>query len=293
MIKICRFQRVDIFPESEPELGIAMENGEVLPIPGSSSMSLVSLLDDPISATAMLESFAQVGNLEKITSEEYVLLPPVDEQEVWAAGVTYLRSKKARMEESETSASAYDQVYDAERPEIFFKSMPHKVCGDRDPVAIRNDSKWNVPEPEIALWINANHDIVGYTIGNDMSSRDIEGANTLYLPQAKVYSCSCSLGPYITIGLSPEEAANLNVHLKIFRNDEIVFEGTTSTSQMKRNFEELKDYLCRCQNFNEGVVLLTGTGVVPDDKFSLEEGDVVEIRVDHLGTLTNNVFELS
>lgn len=292
MVKICRFQRVD-FSDYEPELGILSDDGSILPIPGSTGMRLWSLLEDSQSAISMLENYSQIGHLEKLEADDVFLLPPVDEQEVWAAGVTYLRSKTARMEESEHSASAYDLVYDADRPELFFKSMPHKVGGHHDPVAIRSDSKWNVPEPEVALWINAEHEIVGYTIGNDMSSRDIEGENTLYLPQAKVYSSSCALGPCITLGLTPEEAAQLEISLKIHRDGQIVFSGETSTAQMKRNFSELRDYLCKCQNFNEGVVLLTGTGIVPDDSFTLQEGDRVEITVQHIGTLENTVFEVS
>lgn len=293
MTMICRFQRVDDFPDSDPEIGILTSKTEVLPIPGSINMSLAALLDNPETAKLMLKSYAKSSHLEKLTLDDIILLPPVDHQEVWAAGVTYLRSKKARMEESETSASAYDQVYDADRPELFFKSMPQKVVADGDVVGIRCDSKWNVPEPEIALWINANHQIVDYTIGNDMSSRDIEGENTLYLPQAKVYSNSCSIGPYINLDLTGNEAANLEIQLKIIRDGDEVFSGSTNTSQMKRNFEELKDYLCKCQNFPDGVVLLTGTGIVPNDNFSLKESDQIEISVEKIGTLTNSVYEVS
>lgn len=256
-------------------------------------MSLAGLLDNPEAAKLLLKSYAENAHLDKLTQEDVILLPPVDDQEVWAAGVTYLRSKKARMEESETSASAYDQVYDADRPEIFFKSMPQKVVADGDVVGIRGDSKWNVPEPEIALWINANQEIVGYTIGNDMSSRDIEGENTLYLPQAKVYSNSCAIGPCINLDLTLEEAGNLEIQLKILREGNEVFSGTTNTSQMKRNFEELRDYLFKCQNFPDGVILLTGTGIVPNEDFSLKEGDQVEISIQNIGSLTNTVYEVS
>ncbi len=278
---------------AEPRLGILTNSREILPIPGSEGMALADLLEEPDAAIAMLSAWLEVPHMESLSQDEIQLLPPVDMQEVWAAGVTYLRSKTARMEESRHAASAYDQVYDAERPEIFFKSMPHKVCGHGDPVGIRGDSEWNVPEPEVALWINRNGDIVGYTIGNDMSSRDIEGENTLYLPQAKVYNNSCALGPYLTLGLTPEEAASLNVRLRISRNGKEVFSGETATSQMKRTFPELRDYLCRCQTFTDGAILLTGTGIVPDESFSLEENDVVEIAVQHLGKLINPVVEIS
>lgn len=291
VIHICRFQTLDDL--AEPRIGILKGKHTILPIPGSENMMLADLLDSGEAAQSMLAAWLEVPHTETLDLQEIQLLPPVDMQEVWAAGVTYLRSKKARMEESEHSASAYDQVYDAERPEIFFKSMPHKVCGQGDPVGIRTDSQWNVPEPEVALWINRNREIVGYTIGNDMSSRDIEGENTLYLPQAKVYDNSCALGPWITLGLTPEEAANLDVRLDISRDGKSVFSGESSTSNMKRSFDELRDFLCRCQNFTDGAVLLTGTGIVPDDTFSLQENDVVSISVKHLGTLENPVVEIS
>lgn len=291
MIQICRFQTSDEL--AEPKLGILKNSKEILPIPGSENMALADLLEDPEAAIAMLQGFLKHPHLETQFLDDLQILPPVDHQEVWAAGVTYLRSKTARMQESEHAASAYDLVYQAKRPEIFFKSMPHKVCGHGDPVCIRDDSKWNVPEPEVALWINRNNDIVGYTIGNDMSSRDIEGENTLYLPQAKVYNNSCALGPWLTLGLTPEEAADLEVRLSISRDGKQVFSGSSSTSQMKRSFDELRDYLCKCQTFTDGAVLLTGTGVVPDESFSLEENDRIDISVKHLGTLSNIVVELS
>src|SRR3989454_12402512 len=161
------------------------------------------------------------------------LLAPVERQEIWAAGVTYLRSKKARMEESDFSATAYDRVYDAERPELFFKSMPEKVVAPGDAVGIRKDARWNVPEPELALVINSRSQIVGYTIGHDMSSRDIEGENLLYLPQAKVYNRSCAIGPWMVVGPSEGEARHWKIQLEIRRNGQVVFEGETSVSQIK------------------------------------------------------------
>lgn len=222
-----------------------------------------------------------VGNLE--------FLAPVEHQEVWAAGVTYQRSKTARMEESQTSASLYDKVYEAPRPELFFKATPEKVVGHRANVGIRKDAKWNVPEPELAIVFNSRGQIVGYTIGNDMSSRDIEGENALYLPQAKVYKGSCALGPYIWIGSSEEEARGWTIKLSIWRGGQQVFHGETTVGQIKRPFAELGEYLFRSQEFSQGVVLLTGTGIVPGDNFSLVDHDKVMIEISGIGTLTNTV----
>src|ERR1043166_444193 len=221
------------------------------------------------------------GNLE--------YLPPVEHQEVWAAGVTYQRSKTARMEESKTSATLYDKVYEAPRPELFFKALPEKVVPHRGSVGIRKDAKWNVPEPELALVINSQGRVVGYTIGNDMSSRDIEGENLLYLPQAKIYDGSCALGPWITLGASEAEAREWKINLSIERGGQQVFSGQTSVAQIRRRFEELADFLFRSQSFPHGAVLLTGTGVVPPDSFTLQADDVVEIEISGIGSLRNSV----
>lgn len=218
------------------------------------------------------------------------LLAPLDLQEVWAAGVTYLRSKVARMEESEGAAHFYDLVYDAERPELFFKGTASRVSGPNAAVRIRRDAAWNVPEPEVALLLTPVMRIVGFTIGNDVSSRDIEGANPLYLPQAKVYRQSCGLGPAIYL---PEEGAGehraFDVALTIRRGMETAFSGRTSSGQMKRQFGELADWLGRDNVFPHGAFLLTGTGLVPGDDFTLEAGDVVSITVPEVGTLRNPV----
>jgi 2-dehydro-3-deoxy-D-arabinonate dehydratase len=218
-----------------------------------------------------------------------VIAPPIDSQEVWAAGVTYLRSKEARMEESEGGGSFYDRVYAAERPEIFLKATPSRVVGPSGPVRIRRDAQWNVPEPEVALVVSADLRIVGYTIGNDMSSRDIEGENPLYLPQAKVYRQSCALGPGILLEEEPRGHRNFAVALRIEREGSVVFQGETETARMKRRFDELVEYLGRDNLFPDGVFLLTGTGVVPPDDFTLEPGDVVTITVPEIGTLQNTV----
>lgn len=213
------------------------------------------------------------------------LLAPIGSQEVWAAGVTYLRSRDARMEESKDGGSVYDRVYAAERPEIFFKATPHRVVGPEARVRIRQDSKWNVPEPEVALAINREGTIFGYTIGNDMSSRDIEGENPLYLPQAKVYSACCALGPGIVVREPlPRETA---IELRIVRGGAEIFSGDTSLTQMKRTFPELAGWLFRDNEFPAGCFLLTGTGLVPGGDFTLAHGDAVEIRVAGIGTLRN------
>ena len=217
------------------------------------------------------------------------LLTPVESQEVWAAGVTYLRSRDARIVESEFSANAYDRVYDAARPEIFFKSLPEKVISPGEAVGIREDAHWNVPEPELALVINSSRRIVGFTIGNDMSSRDIEGENLLYLPQAKIYTGSCAVGPWIVVGPTEDDARQWNIRLEIRRGGEQVFAGETLAGKIKRPFNELVEYLFRSQNFPNGAVLLTGAGVVPPDSFTLETHDTVRITISGIGTLQNPV----
>jgi 2-dehydro-3-deoxy-D-arabinonate dehydratase len=221
--------------------------------------------------------------------DEVRFLAPVESQEVWAAGVTYLRSKQARMVESEFSADAYDHVYEAARPELFFKSMPEKVVSPGDAVGIRSDARWNVPEPELALVINSSGRIVGFTIGNDMSSRDIEGENLLYLPQAKIYARSCAVGPWIVVGATDDDARAWTIQLEICRGTQQVFAGETRASQIKRSFTELAEYLFRSQQFPNGAVLLTGAGVIPPDAFTLAAGDRVRITISGVGTLENAV----
>jgi len=235
--------------------------------------------------------FALSGLLERgyqlAGGREVRLLAPADEQEVWAGGVTYKRSEEARKAESKGAARFYEQVYDAERPELFFKAAPHRAVGSHAAVGIRRDSKWNVPEPELAVVVNKRLEVLGFTVGNDMSSRDIEGENPLYLPQAKVYEDSCALGPAIALDI--EDPHRLAIRLSIMRGGERVFAGETNTGRMKRRIDELVSYLGRAYAFPRGAVLLTGTGIVPDDSFSLEEGDVVVIEIEGIGTLTNTV----
>ena len=229
---------------------------------------------------------------ESLALSDVTLDVPIDAQEIWAAGVTYLRSRDARMEES-TEKSVYDRVYDAERPEIFFKAMRNRVSGSGTSVAIRGDSSWDVPEPEFTLAINAQAEIIGYTIGNDVSSRTIEGENPLYLPQAKVYSKCAGLGPVIALAWELTDTKDLTISLTIRRDGKVFFEGESSTSQIHRSFEELVSYLFRNNDFPSGVFLMTGTGIVPPSEFTLEEGDHVTITIDGIGTLENPVVRLS
>ena len=218
------------------------------------------------------------------------ILPPIVKQEVWAAGVTYLKSRDARMEESQSSggASLYDKVYDADRPELFFKATASRVSGHRQQVYIRKDSSWNVPEPELTLFINSNGDVQGYTIGNDMSSRSIEGENALYLPQAKIYEKSAALGPCLYIS-SLEINGETAIRMVIKRDDKVMYNDVTAVSQLKRKFKELAGYLYRECDFPHGCFLMTGTCLVPPPDFTLQEDDVVEITIDIIGTLVNTV----
>jgi 2-dehydro-3-deoxy-D-arabinonate dehydratase len=223
--------------------------------------------------------------------EQVVWLPPIDGQEVWAAGVTYKRSQTARMEESEAAASCYDRVYQAARPELFFKATPSRCSGQGGPLRIRQDSFWNVPEPELALVVSPAAKIVGFTIGNDMSSRDIEGDNPLYLPQAKFYRQCCGLGPWITLAPAMPERSSIQIRLSIIRQGSEVFQGQTSVAQMARSLEDLVGWLFRDNEFPEGVILLTGTGIVPDSDFTLAPDDRVHITIDGIGTLSNYIVQ--
>lgn len=222
--------------------------------------------------------------------EKADLLPPIGQQEVWAAGVTYYRSRTARMEESQDAGggSFYDRVYSAARPELFLKATPHRVAGHRQDVRIREDSKWNVPEPELALAVNSTGRIIGYTIGNDMSSRDIEGENPLYLPQAKVYAQSCGLGPGVLLSDAPLPEST-EISLTIMRAGTSAFTGSTTLASLKRTPPELVAYLFRDNSFPQGCFLLTGTGIVPPDEFTLQHGDEIHIAISDVGTLSNRV----
>ena len=216
------------------------------------------------------------------------LAPVPLDAEIWAAGVTYLRSKSARMEESEGAGGDvfYDLVYDADRPELFFKAMGYRASGHQGQIRVREDSAWDVPEPELTLAINSAGEIFGFTIGNDVSSRSIEGENPLYLPQAKVYKGSCAVGPCIMVGELEHDA---KISLEIHRAEEVVFSGSTDLTQLKRSLEELVEYLYRELDFPNGALLMTGTGVVPGTNFTLTAGDVVKISIQGIGELENTV----
>lgn len=286
---ICRFHTGD-----SPAARVGLLDGDrVIPFTSSTSPSsmrdLLRLTRAELSAAV---ARAREAAERAIPAGDAILLAPIDEQEVWACGVTYLRSRDARMEES-TEEDVYERVYNADRPELFFKATASRVSGPGEPVGIRADSTWDVPEPEVTLVINAHGEIVGYTVGNDMSSRSIEGENPLYLPQAKMYAACAGLGPVIALTDEIADPRSLTVRLTIERNGEVLFEGDTSTDQMARSFEDLVGFLHRHNTFPNGVFLMTGTGIIPPSEFTLEDGDVVSIAVDGVGTLRQPVTRLS
>jgi len=285
-MKLFRFKH----ESNQPHVGLLVNETTLLDLAATRTKNLSELFEDA-DLPARLDKLAEEPS-PRLDRSKVEFLAPIEREEVWAAGVTYLRSKKARMKESDFSGTAYDRVYDAERPELFFKSLPEKVVGPGEPVGIRKDARWNVPEPELALVINSRGKIAGYTIGNDMSSRDIEGENLLYLPQAKVYHRSCALGPWIVVGAGESEARDWKIQLQIRRAGQAVFDGETSVGQIKRSFDELVAFLFRSQSFPHGVVLLTGTGIVPPDHFTLRPEDTVRISISGIGILENPVIEV-
>jgi 2-dehydro-3-deoxy-D-arabinonate dehydratase len=251
---------------------------------GPTSLNDVLHADSPASVARGLVASAAPVPLAEVT-----LLAPVEQQEIWAAGVTYKRSREARERESVGAARFYDLVYNADRPELFFKATAARVVGPGQPVRVRRDSRWSVPEPELALVVSPKLKIVGYTVGNDMSARDIEGENPLYLPQAKVYDGSCALGPVVTLADAMPPAEQVSIRLTIERGGRAVFDGSTSLTAMKRGFEDLVSWLGRDNTFPNGAILLTGTGIVPPDDFTLAAGDAVHIDVTGIGRLSNVV----
>jgi 2-dehydro-3-deoxy-D-arabinonate dehydratase len=282
-MNLCRFKD----QHHQARIGLVLDASTLVDLTPAGVLDMQPLLesDDPVAQLNHIVS----QDLPRRGLAEVRLCAPLERQEVWAAGVTYLRSKAARMQESGFSATAYDRVYAAERPELFFKSLAEKVVATGEPVGIRADARWSVPEPELALVLNSRGGIVGYTIGNDMSARDIEGENLLYLPQAKIYEHSCALGPWIRLGAPEAAAREWTIGLAIRRQGQAVFTGQTSAGQIKRGFGELARFLFRSQTFPHGAVLLTGTGIVPPDAFTLQAQDLVEIEVSGIGRLENPV----
>jgi 2-dehydro-3-deoxy-D-arabinonate dehydratase len=284
-MQLCKVRRTT----GESEVGVLSE-GRVRFLQrggprGPNTLSDFLHADDPAAAIASRLDASAAG----VPLDSVQLLAPLDEQEVWAAGVTYKRSREARERESAGAARFYDLVYNAERPELFLKATPRRVVGPGAMVRIRQDSRWNVPEPELALIVSPKMKIVGYTIGNDMSSRDIEGENPLYLPQAKVYAGSCSLGPVIALAGALPPPERVTIRLTIARGGALAFEGSTSLAAMKRSFEDLVSWLGRENSFPAGVILLTGTGIVPPDDFTLQHGDDIAIDITDIGCLKNRV----
>jgi 2-dehydro-3-deoxy-D-arabinonate dehydratase len=278
-MQLCRFV---VTGETTPRLGIL--DGETIQEIGGDNevVSLDRLLG--MSAARLREVLTGVNPARQPSHQASActLLAPIEHQEVWACGVTYERSRDARMRES-SQASVYDLVYDADRPEVFFKATPGRVVGPGTAVTIRADSGWDVPEPELALVLNSALEIIGYTIGNDVSSRAIEGQNPLYLPQAKTYLGCCSLGPAIAPAWEVADANALTIRLTITRDGAVAFSGEVGTDRLHRTFADLVGYLGRDNAFPNGAILLTGTGIIPPDDFTLEPGDTIQIAIDGLG----------
>ncbi len=284
-MKIAKFRLHDGNP------GVGVVRDDVI-IPLNMSGNQYQTLTDILEADAPHEVVdLLVQGHSSLPLRSVLLEAPIDRQEVWAAGVTYKRSRSARMEESAAAADCYDRVYASPRPEIFFKASPHRVSGHGQPLRIRYDAKWNVPEPELTLVLNSHLRIVGYTVGNDMSSRDIEGENPLYLPQAKVYNQCCGLGPWIALEPAAPPAHEMGIHMQIVRGGKPVFQGATTVANMARSLTDLVEWLGRDNSFPHGAFLLTGTGVVPDKDFTLHPGDIVGIKIDHVGVLENPIVQ--
>jgi len=297
-MQICRFY----LPPGEVRLG-AIQDGMVYDLTSTGHEELISMealfrfsarpgvdllkrVKEALEALPPIYSFSHL-DVAPDPSRPH-LLSPVDSQEIWAAGVTYLRSQQARSGES-TAPSVYDMLYDAERPELFLKATPDRVAGANDYICIRSDAKSNSPEPELTLALNPKLDLLGFLVGNDMGARDIEAENPMYLPQAKVFYRSCALGPAITLAQTVENSSDLNISCVVRRGLEVIFQGEVSTSRLKRSFRELISFLGRDNRFPNGVFLMTGTGIIPPEGFTLLEGDLVEISIEGLGTLRNPV----
>ena len=286
-MKLARIRRNDGTQAVAAVNADSIQPLDLTQVDGCHSLSDILHSDDPAGLARFL---LRPGTLP-VPLSDITFLAPIDQQEVWAAGVTYKRSQVARMEESETGASHYDKVYDADRPELFMKATPSRVSGPGESVRVRRDSRWSVPEPEFTLAISPTGKIVGYTIGNDMSARDIEGENPLYLPQAKVYRQCAGLGPCVLLADGELDLGGTQIELIIERGGNEAFKGTTDLSQLHRTLPDLADWLFRESEFPNGAFLMTGTGIVPDDDFTLENSDSVSISISGIGTLTNPVVK--
>ncbi|WP_134685030.1 fumarylacetoacetate hydrolase family protein [Brevibacillus migulae] len=288
-MRIIRFEESSGFV-----LAAVTDEQQVFPLPHSDFMELVRESEQQQTTPLRLvqEMMTSVQPLEK-KLEDLTLLVPLEAAEVWACGVTYERSREARNYEATggkmDSATFYDKVYDAKRPEIFFKSTAARTVGPNQDVYLRSDSNWQIPEPELGLVLTREGKIVGYTAGNDMSCRDIEGENPLYLPQAKMWRGSCSIGPSIRLAETVSDPYAFEIICRIYRDGEKVVDGSANTSQLKRKYEELVEYLVRDNSLFDGTVLLTGTCIVPPDDFTLADGDRIEIEISGIGILTNPV----
>ena len=268
------------------EGAVVQQDGAYYNLPGLDWNGLFRLSDPGAMIASQIAGSATLPSLDGRT-----VLAPLESQEVWAAGVTYYRSRDARMEESKAGGGEdfYARVYDAERPELFMKATPHRVVGPEQGVRIRKDSLWNVPEPELTLAINTEGRVFGFTAGNDMSSRDIEGENPLYLPQAKVYDQCCALGPCVLLTDEPLPTTT-EIGLRIVRGGKTAFDGATTLAQLRRTPDELAGWLFRDNSFPAGCFLMTGTGIVPTSSFTLKQGDKIHITIEPIGTLTNTVI---
>lgn len=290
-MKIIRFKDKE---SKKIVLGAVTEEEKVYVLPYESIVDVADKAKErKMTTKELIEEFVPHLLPVKESLSELDVVIPVDAPEVWASGVTYFKSKEARNYEATDgkmdATTFYDKVYDAERPEIFFKSTRERTIGPNQILHLRSDSNWQVPEPELGLVLDGDGNILGYTIGNDMSCRDIEGENPLYLPQAKIWSRSCSVGPAILLAEAVEDPYNFNMTCRIYRNEELVFEGSANTNQLKRRYEELVEYLRKDNIIFPGTVLLTGTCIVPPNDFTLHNGDRVDIEVEGIGTLSNTV----
>lgn len=277
----------------QKQLAVVSHDEKVFDLPYPDFMSLVNFArESDRSVVQVVTGLIEKANHEKVLGS-LTLTTPIDAPEVWAAGVTYEKSREARNYEATQgkldNETFYDKVYDAERPEIFFKSTSARTVGPNDPVYLRSDSNWQIPEPELGLVIDRTGDVLGYIAGNDMSCRDIEGENPLYLPQAKIWKNSCSIGPAILLKEVVEDPYDLKIICRIFRDSEKVFEGEAQVRQLKRSLEELVNYLMLDNDIPDGTVLMTGTCIVPPNEFTLNDQDLIEIEIPRIGVLSNPV----